>query len=465
MLQRFYFSGFLVMLCSFSAFAQTIEKKNIDKIIVVVGDHVALQSEVNQVMAEYLQQDANMPDTMNCTILEGILTKYLLCEQAARDSVMVSDEEVEANLENRIRYMEQQYGSAEEMERITGKTEFQIKDDYRRFFKDLMISQRMQGQIQQNVKISPAEVRTFFDKIPKDSLPMYPSMVELGQIVLAPTASQEADDYTKQRLLELKKDIMEGKSDFETMASIYSQDPGSKDLGGNLGIVTRDQMVPEFSAAGFRLQNGEISDPVKTKYGYHIIQMMQRMGEKAKMRHILIKPTITASDVANCQQKLDSIRTLVVSGKMTFITAVNKFSTDENTKNTGGMIVNPSTGSSLLTIEELGADLALSVGELKPGEYSSVKIFDAAEGQPTSSATINENKQCRFLYLKNMNEPHIANISTDFNRIQLVALEDKRNKFIYNWVDTKIGDFYIYIDPSYQDCTSIDKWMKARNKE
>jgi peptidyl-prolyl cis-trans isomerase SurA len=211
MLQRFYFSGFLVMLCSFSAFAQTIEKKNIDKIIVVVGDHVALQSEVNQVMAEYLQQDANMPDTMNCTILEGILTKYLLCEQAARDSVMVSDEEVEANLENRIRYMEQQYGSAEEMERITGKTEFQIKDDYRRFFKDLMISQRMQGQIQQNVKISPAEVRTFFDKIPKDSLPMYPSMVELGQIVLAPTASQEADDYTKQRLLELKKDIMEGK--------------------------------------------------------------------------------------------------------------------------------------------------------------------------------------------------------------------------------------------------------------
>jgi peptidyl-prolyl cis-trans isomerase SurA len=290
-------------------------------------------------------------------------------------------------------------------------------------------------------------------------------MVELGQIVLAPTASQEADDYTKQRLLELKKDIMEGKSDFETMASIYSQDPGSKDLGGNLGIVTRDQMVPEFSAAGFRLQNGEISDPVKTKYGYHIIQMMQRMGEKAKMRHILIKPTITASDVANCQQKLDSIRTLVVSGKMTFITAVNKFSTDENTKNTGGMIVNPSTGSSLLTIEELGADLALSVGELKTGEYSSVKIFDAAEGQPTSSATINENKQCRFLYLKNMNEPHIANISTDFNRIQLVALEDKRNKFIYNWVDTKIGDFYIYIDSSYQDCTSIDKWMKARNKE
>jgi peptidyl-prolyl cis-trans isomerase SurA len=462
MLLRLIYTGILFSLC-INAMAQS--GKNLDKIIVIVGDHVALQSEVNQVMKEYQQQNLEINDTMECKIIEGILTKYLLCEQAARDSIKITADEVEANLENRIRYMEQTYGSAEKMEEVLGKNTYQLKEEYRRFFKDLMTSQRMQQQVQTGVKISPAEVRSFFDKIPKDSLPMYPSMLEVGQIVLAPQASIEADDYAKQQLLDIRKQIIESKSDFETMASIYSADPGSKDIGGNLGLVGRDDMVAEFSAAGFRLQNGEISEPVKTKFGYHIIQMVQRMGEKAKLRHILIKPSITSIDVAACQQKLDSIRTLVTSGTITFIEAVRKYSTDETSKNTGGMIVNPSSGSSLLTTEELGGELAITVAGMKIGDYSAVKIFDGAEGNPTSSATANENKQCRFLFLKNSNEPHVADLQQDFNRIQSVALDDKRNKYIANWVDGKISDFYIYVDPAYRNCTIMSKWLVTKNKE
>jgi peptidyl-prolyl cis-trans isomerase SurA len=462
MLLRLINTGIMITI-GFAAAAQT--NKNIDKIVVIVGDHVALQSEINQTLKEYQQQNVELSDTTSCAIIEGMLTKYLLCEQAARDSISVTNEEVEANLDNRIRYMEQTYGSPEKMEEVLGKNTYQLKEEYRRFFKDLMTSQRMQQNVQTGVKISPAEVRAFYDKIPKDSLPMYPSMIEVGQIVLAPQASAEAAEYAKQQLLDIRKQITEGKADFETMSGIYSQDPGSKDLGGNLGMVGRDDMVAEFSAAAFRLQNGEISEPVKTKFGYHIIQMVQRMGEKAKLRHILIKPAITSIDVAECKTKLDSIKALVTDSKMTFIEAVRKFSTDDASKNSGGMIINQNTGSSLLTIDELGAELAIAVSGLKVGDYSDVKIFDGAEGNPTSSATANENKQCRFLFLKNSNEPHTADLQQDFNRIQQVALEEKRNRFIGNWVDGKISDFYIYVDPAYRNCSMMSKWLITKNKD
>jgi peptidyl-prolyl cis-trans isomerase SurA len=462
MLPKIFLAALLPIFIGFSALAQLQKPKNIDKIVVIVGDHVALQSEINQVLLETAQSGQEVPDTFDCEVLDGILSKYILCEQAARDSVLIADEEVEANLDNRIRYMESSYGSAEKMEEITGKTSFQIKDDYRRFIKDLMLSQKMQGQIQQGVKITPIEVRQFFDKIPVDSLPQYPSMLEVGQIVIAPIANIEAQDYAKQQLNDIRKQIMEGKAEFETMASIYSADPGSKDLGGALGIVTRDQMVPEFSAAGFKLQNGEICEPVKTSFGYHIIQMIQRMGEKAKMRHILIKPTITASDVSAAEKKLDSIRLLIVNGKITFTEAVAKFSNDDASKGSGGMIVNPNSGSSLLTVDELGPEIALVANDLKQGEYSAVKIFDGTEGQPTSSATANENKKCRIIYLKNRNEPHRADINKDFSRIQQVALDDKRNRFMTNYVDEKIGDFYIYIDPAFTKCSKVTKWQAAK---
>jgi peptidyl-prolyl cis-trans isomerase SurA len=447
-------------LSAFTVSAQ--QKQNLDKIIVVIGDHIALQSEVNQVAKEYEQSGIEITDSVRCSIVESILTKYLLCEQAALDSVSVSDEEVEANLNNRLRYMENAYGGLEQMEAVLGKSSFLIKEEYRRFLKDIMISQRIQGQLQQGVKISPAEVRAFYEKIPKDSLPTYPSMVECGQIVISPVASKEAEDYVKQQLADIKKQILEGKAEFETMASIYSSDPGTKNVGGNLGVVSRDEMVPEFSAAGFRLQNNEISDPVKTKYGYHIIQMMQRMGEKAKLRHILIKPTITSGDITACQAKLDSIRTLITSGKFTFNEAVGKFTDDDVTKNTGGMVVNPQSGSSLLTMDELGAELAIAVGNMKVGDYSTVQTYDAAENQPVTTATSKENLQCRILFLKSITEPHVADLNKDFNRIQQVALDDKKNKYIFNWVENKTTDFYIKIDPEYATCPILNKWQQQK---
>jgi peptidyl-prolyl cis-trans isomerase SurA len=451
---------FLLLLAS-QAIAQPANN-NLDKIVVIVGDHIALHSDINQLLNEYKAQDPEYGDTMECSLVENTITKFILCEKAAKDSISISDEEVEATLDNRLRYMMQMYGSQETLEATLGKSTLQIKDEYRRFFHDQLLAQRMQGNVVSAVKVSPAEVRAYFNNIPKDSLPTFPSMIEVGQIVLKPIANKEVEDYTKQQLLDLRKQLVDESADFETLASIYSQDPGSKNLGGKLGDVSRDELVPEFAAAAFKLQNGELSMPVKSPYGFHLIQMLQRKGEKASIRHILIKPTITSGDIELCQQKLDSIKTLITSGKITFADAVNKFSQDDMTKMSAGMFVNQQTGSSVLAAEELPADVIALIGNLKAGEYSEVVVFDAATGAPINNATKNEDKQSRFVYIKNITEPHVADLELDFSRIQKAALEDKSGRYLNDWLEARNNEFYIFIDPNYNNCSTVKKFIPKK---
>jgi peptidyl-prolyl cis-trans isomerase SurA len=440
--------------CALSSACYAQVKPSIDRIVGIVGDHVILQSDVNQMYMEYVQQDPNISDTIVCSIMQNLLSRDLLCEQAERDSVTVADEEVEGNLDNRVRYFVQQYGSEERMEQVIGKSLVQIKDEYRRLFKDQLLSQRMQSQVIANVKVSPTEVRTFFDKIPKDSLPMYPSMVEVGQIVLTPVANKEVEAYAREQLEDTREQIVSGKMDFETAAGIISED-GSKDQGGDLGKVTRDQMVPEFTSAAFRLQNGEISPVIRTRFGFHIIQMVQRLGENARLRHILIKPKITTSDLTVTSTKADSILQLIQSKKISYVDAVAKFSSDDATKNSGGMFTNQSTGSSLVNIDELEPDVALQIGKMKPGEYSAPQIFtDLRTGD----------RLVRIIYLKNITEPHVANLREDYAKIQEAALIEKQNKFLQVWLGERIAQFYIYVHPDYILCDSLSDWAKSSTK-
>jgi peptidyl-prolyl cis-trans isomerase SurA len=443
-----------LIFCKTMVFAQP--KIVMDKVVAVVGDHVVLQSDVENTFSDYIRQDPNLSDTIKCSILEGLLSKSLLCEQAARDSIKVTDEEVDAMLDNRIRYFIQQYGSEEKMQEVIGKTTYQLKDDYRKVFQDDILANRMQSQVMADVKISPAEVRTYFSKIPKDSLPYFPSQVEVGQLVLTPIASKTAEDYALQQLLDIREQITSGKTDFETMAGIYNTD-ATKDQGGDLGIMTREELVPEFSAVAFRLQTGEISQPVKTRFGYHLVQMVKRMGEKARLRHILIRPAVTSDELVLCLQKLDSIKAQIETGKITFIEAVNKFSSDERTKNSGGMFSSNSTGNSLLLQEELEPDVVLEINKMTAGTYSKGMVF--------ASDPKGEDKMCRFLFLKNITEPHIADINLDYSRIQQAALVEKQNKNLVTWIETKIGEFYVNVDNDFIECNSVSRWMKAKTKE
>ncbi len=381
-----------------------------------------------------------------------ILQKQINELTEARKMSEAATKPLEGQLENRIRYFISQYGTVEKLEEIAGKTVYQIKDDYRPIFKEQLQFQRMQGQIMSNVKITPQEVRAFYDKIPKDSLPFYPSTVEVGQIVFRPDINKEVEDYAIERLETIRKEILAGKSSFDVMAGIYSEDPGSRDNGGDLGIMGRDELVPEFAAAAFRLENGEISPVVKTSFGFHIVQMMNRQGEKAKLRHILIKPIITEDMVKLTLSKADSVRANLVSDKITFSAAVAKYSKDDASKMSGGMITNFQTGASSLLIEELDPVVALSVNEMKVGEYSQVLDYvDPRTGD----------RLVRILYLKSRTEPHKANLKDDYSKIQQVAFSEKQNTYLMNWLEEHINSFYIKIDPEYSECENISKWLKA----
>lgn len=429
------------------------QNQTLDKIIVKVGrNQIILLSELDAQLVQARQQGGggdNM-DSLACNFLQNMALQKMLIEQADRDSVSVSDEDVEGQLDNRIRYFTQVYGSKEKLEQISGRTIYQMKEDYRDVVRDGMLSEKVQGQILEHVKITPAEVEVFYNKIPKDSLPFFPASVEVGQIVIDPPVSNEMQEYAHKKIEDIRKDITSGKMNFETAAGFYSEDPGSRDNGGLYeGVERNGPFAPEFKNAAFKLRNGEISPIVKTQFGYHIIQMVNHKGDKADLRHILIKPTVTSADFNIAMAKLDSVHGLIASGKMAFQEAVGKFSTDEAAKRTGGMVSDPTTGNTELDVTKLDPGMVLMLDTLKVGGVSAPHLFLNDQHE----------KSCRIVYLRTRTAPHRANLKEDYGRIQDVALAQKKQMKINNWVISKIPSFYLWIAPEYRNCPGLKDWV------
>lgn len=420
-----------------------------DKIILVVGKEIVLQSELEMEVAQIKQQNPGFSDSMKCQLVQSMIMRKIFKAQAERDSVMVSEEDVEGQLDNRLRYFVQMYGSKEKLEQMSGKTIYQIKEENRDGIRDQMIAEKMQNQVLGNTRITPAEVDAFYKKIPPDSLPFFPAIVEVGQIVIDPPVSQELDDYAKEKLAKIRQEIVGGSKSFEIAAGLYSDDPGSRDAGGRYDGITRNGgWAPEFIAAAFKLQDGEISPIIKTKFGYHIIQMIHRKGDEADVRHILVKPEVTSADFKKAMAQLDSVRNLLVTGKITFPEAVGKFSTDEAAKRTGGMIADPQTGNAELDMTKLDAGMVMMLDSMKPGDYSSPQMF----------LTESHDRSCRIVYLRTRTAPHKANLKDDYSRIQEVALAQKKNTKLQNWIKGKIPTFYIKVAPEYQGCLFYRQW-------
>ena len=442
---------FLTIVFAVSANAQS-KKIVADKIVAIVGDKTILLSDIQNAKADILRQGGTVPDNANCSILEQALISKVLMLQAQKDSLPVTDEEVESELDNRVRYFISQYGSQSEVERLAGKTIYQIKDDARESVRENKWAEAMQKKIVDNINVTPTEVKTYFDRIPKDSLPFFESEVEVGQIVLYPKASRELDQYMIDELTRYKKEIESKQMSFEQAAKLYSEDPGSKDKGGYYEIDRNEKnWDPEFVKGAFRLKDGEISPVIKTQFGYHIIQMVHRSGDLATIRHILRIPPVTDVEINAGISKLDSVRSKIVAGTMDFNTAAGKYSEDESSKYTGPYIVS-SDGDTYNRIDELEKNVVLALSKLKVGEVA----------QPTAFTNERTGKKgVRLIYLKSRSEPHRMNLKDDYNKIKQAALSEKKFKALDKWLTVHIPAYYIMIDQQETSCPHMQRWTDA----
>jgi peptidyl-prolyl cis-trans isomerase SurA len=424
-----------------------------DKIVGIVGDKIILKSDITNAVLDMQRQGGQLPPNADCYIMEQQLTLKALVLQAEKDSIMVGDEEIEALLDNQIRGFVNMYGSKEALEEIAGRTVYQIKEDFRQSFTERKLAEKMRDKIVESVKITPQEVKAYWDKIPADSLPFYESEVEIGEIVVYPKASRDLEKLAMDELNDFKKQIESGQSKFEALASLYTDDPGSKDKGGQYTINrTEKTMDPAFISNAFRLKEGQISPVFKSKFGYHIIQMVSRAGDDAIVRHILRIPKVTDAEIKEGVDKLDSIRAKLISGTIAFGEAVSKYSDDENSKFTGGM--RQGQNGSYLTIDQLDKDLVVLLKDMKVGEFSKPAPFADERGK----------KGVRVAYLKTRSEPHRENLKDDYNRISQRALEIKKQEILEKWFASKIPSYYLLIDTDYNNCATMANWIQYATK-
>jgi peptidyl-prolyl cis-trans isomerase SurA len=440
--------------CGIVSVASAQNKKVVaDKILGIVGDKIILYSDVQNSIADIARQGGNIPENAQCSVLEQALISKVLMLQAQKDSLIITEEEVEAELDQRVRYFINQYGTQEAVESLAGKTIYQIKDDARESVKENKLAQAMQRKIVDNIKITPSEVKVYFDRVPKDSLPFFESEVEIGQIVVYPKASRDLEKYVQDELGNYKRQIEAKLITFAQAAQKYSEDPGTKDRGGQFQVNRNDKSVdPTFLSTAFRLKEGEISPVFKSKFGYHIIQMVQRNGDDALVRHILRIAPITDAEINQSISKLDSVRSKLIAATIDFNNAAGKYSEDESAKYSGPYIISRD-GDTYNNIDELDKDVVAMLSKIKIGEYSQPTLFtDERTGK----------KGVRILYLKSRSEPHRMNLRDDYNKISTAALEEKKYLALEKWMNAHIPNYYIMVDPEEASCPKLDKWVNAQ---
>jgi len=434
--------------------AQGQPKKVIaDKISGIVGDKIILYSDIRNSLADIIRQGGQVPENAECMLMEQAIISKMLMLQAQKDSLPVTDEEVEADLDNRIRTYINQFGSQEALEEVAGKTIYQIKDDARESVKEQKLAQAMQRKIVDNVRITPIEVKAYFEKIPKDSLPFYETELEIGQIVLYPKASRDLEQYIAGEMNNYKKQIETKITDFCRLAKQVSEDPGSKDRCGQYQINrTEKTWDPVFLSTAFRMKEGEISSPVKSKFGFHIIQMVQRNGDDAIVRHILRIPPVTEEEINQAKGKLDTIRSKIIAGTLGFNEAATKYSDDEAAKYTGPFITNRE-GSPFVTIDMLDKEMVAMLGKMKVGEFSQPTPFESEQGK----------KGVRIVFLKSIlykcPQPFKAGGLRQIQQLTQFALEEKKSQTLDKWIKNKLPTYYVMIDPgTAEECPQLKKF-------
>jgi len=443
----------LILLFSSVLLSQSTPPQILDKIIAIVGNKIILKSEVDmqiqQLMISGTLDNAIKTDEIQCEILEDMLLQKLLLMQAEIDSVEVSDDQINNELDRRIRYFTSMFGNVQELEKYYNKSILELKEELREPLKDQLLITAMHDKLVSNVTVTPSEVEKYYKKMPSDSIPIIPAQWEIGVIAIAPSLTQEENNMLISKLQDIKKRI-NNVSDFEVMARLYSEDPATAKNGGETGYFTKGVMEPTFENAAFSLTKpGEISPIIETSYGYHILQLIDRKGEQVNVRHILVRKQPSNNAIQIAKQKADSIYNLLIKNEINFADAAKKFSKLEGDLTQGGMILS-ANGGFTLTTNEIDAKFLPILDTMKNSKFSKPFLYMENDGTPTY----------RILWLKNYIPPHKASLKTDYYLIQMKALEEKKNQAIAKWANNRLQEVYVKIDQDYQGCDFKYPWIK-----
>ena len=440
---------FVVLFISFvNAEAQPTGGTMIDEVVAVVGKNYILLSDIENSYLQMRMQGGitGSESTTKCQIIENLLFEKLMLHQAELDSIEVTPDQVDSELDRRMRYFINQFGTQEKLEKFYDKSVVEFKSELRDVILQQMKIEKVQGNITEKTKVTPSEVKTFFKSVPVDSIPLVGSVVEVSQIVKKPPISPAEKFEVKEKLKKLRDRVVNGES-FEAMARLYSEDPGSAKLGGDLGLHGRGELYAEFEAVAFKLKPGDISDIVETEAGYHIIQSIERRGDFVRVRHILLRPKVSPVALAEAKVFLDSIGLLIRADSISFDDAVKKFSTDPS-KNNNGLLINPYTGSGDWPVDQLDPKVFFVVDKIAVDEISQTVIMEDEKGE----------QAYRILKLNKRTQPHRANLREDYDQIQNWALQMKKQEAIKKWIATNSKNTYIKISDNYKDCEYQQKW-------
>ena len=416
----------------------------IDEVIWVVGDEAILRRELEDERLRAQYEGQPIPGDPYCVIPEQMAIQKLFLHQAELDSVEANESSVSHQVDMRLNYYINQIGSKEKMEEYFRKPTSEIREEMMTMVRNQMIIQQMQQKLTANIKPTPAEIRRFYNELPPDSIPMMPAQVEVQILSFEPPVPVEETERVKQRLREFTERIQNGTADFSMLARLYSEDTESAKRGGELGFVGKGQLVPEFAEVAFNLNDPKrVSRVVQTEYGYHIIQLIEKKGDRINCRHILLRPRISATDKVRAIEKLDSIRQLIASDSLNFEQAVIRFSEDKNTVMNAGLMINPNTGSSRFEYQELAPEIAKQIYNMNEGDSS----------QPFVMMDQMKNREvCAIVRLKKKTDVHRANLTDDFQTIKSMLEAKEGSDLLHNWILQKQKTTFIQIAPEWQGC-------------
>lgn len=441
-----------ILLANASFITYSQNYKVIDQVIWVVGDEPILYSDVENEIQRRKYEKTPIEGDPYCTIPEQIALQKLFIAGAKLDSLTVSEATVEQQVDSRIRYFIGQIGSKEKVEEYFNKSMSKIKEEMSNTVRDQLLMQQMQQQIVSTVRISPQDIKRFYNKIPKDSIPNIPEMVEVQIIGLFPEVTAAEEERIKSQLRSFREKIESGEYQFSTLAILYSEDRGSALQGGELGFMTRGKLVPEFANMAFSLYDKtKVSRIVKTEFGYHIIQLIERKNDQVNCRHILLIPKVGIQEKEEASSKLDSIATAIRNNETSFTQAVTEYSEDENTKQNEGIMINPQNGTTKFQLQDLPSEIAKMVYTMKEGEVSSPFIYKNESGKEMAC----------IVRLKSRIKAHKANPQDDYQAFKEMVTAYKNQELIEKWIKEKQQETYIHISPEYKNCQfHYPGWIK-----